>query len=75
LTVIQTIRELYPSDFAWRDPPYEYETEKLPFDILCGTDRIRQTIEAGKPIQSLEKEWRADTATFDRERKPFLLYN
>lgn len=75
LTVIQAIKELYPSSFAWRDPPYEYETEKLPFDILCGTERIRRTIEAGKPAQSLEKEWQNDCAAFARERKPFLLYN
>ncbi len=75
LTVIQAIRELYPSAFAWRDPPYEYEAEKLPFDILCGTDRVRQTMEAGKPVQTLEKEWQTACAAFARERKPFLLYN
>jgi len=75
LAVIQAVRELYPSAFAWRDPPYEYEAEKLPFDILCGTDRIRRTMEAGKPVQSLEKEWQKDCSTFARERRPFLLYN
>ena len=75
LAVIQAIRELYPSAFAWRDPPYEYETEKLPFDILCGTDGVRQTIENGKPVQSLEKEWDGQCAAFARERRPFLLYN
>ncbi len=33
---IAAIRSLWPDDFAWKQPPYEYETEKLPIDILAG---------------------------------------
>jgi uncharacterized protein YbbC (DUF1343 family) len=36
LEIIRTIRELHPADFAWKQPPYEYEEEKLPIEILCG---------------------------------------
>jgi uncharacterized protein YbbC (DUF1343 family) len=75
LIVIQRIRELYPNDFAWRNPPYEYELEKWPFDILCGTDRIRVTIERGQRLQSLENTWKAQIAAFRKDRAPFLLYN
>ncbi|MDR2581194.1 MAG: DUF1343 domain-containing protein [Fibromonadaceae bacterium] len=38
-TTIQILRHLfhrYPNDFAWKQPPYEYEHEKLPIDILLG---------------------------------------
>lgn len=75
LQVIQTIKELYPSHFVWREPPYEYETVKLPFDILCGTDRVRQAIEAGRSVKTLESEWTDQCRDFTRQRKPFLLYN
>jgi len=75
LTLIQRCFDLYQPRFAWRSPPYEYETEKLPFDILCGTDMIRKTIESGRPVRDLEPEWQADVTAFTRERKPFLLYN
>jgi uncharacterized protein YbbC (DUF1343 family) len=75
LAAIQYIRELYPRDFAWRNPPYEYETEKLPFDILCGTDRIRKALESGGSLRPLARSWDAELAAFDRQRKPFLLYN
>jgi uncharacterized protein YbbC (DUF1343 family) len=75
LTLIQRAYDLYTSQFAWRDPPYEYETEKRPFDILCGTDAIRNAIEAGTPMKTLLKSWRADCRLFAKERKPFLLYN
>ena len=54
---------------------YEYETQKLPFDILCGTDTVRATIESGHPVKTLEERWEDDCALFARERKPFLLYN
>jgi uncharacterized protein YbbC (DUF1343 family) len=36
LEILRTIRDLYPQDFAWKQPPYEYEHEKLPVEILCG---------------------------------------
>jgi len=36
LEIIRTVRDMYPDDFAWKQPPYEYEHEKLPIEILCG---------------------------------------
>jgi hypothetical protein len=27
---------LYPDQFKWKQPPYEYEREKLPIEILLG---------------------------------------
>ena len=33
---IRTVRDMYPEDFAWKPPPYEYEHKKLPIEILCG---------------------------------------
>ena len=75
LTLIQRCFDLYQPLFAWRPPPYEYETEKLPFDILCGSDQIRKAMESGQPVKNLESSWQEDGALFARERKPFLLYN
>lgn len=75
VTILRRIHDIYPREFAWRKPPYEYETEKLPMDILCGTDTIRKAIEAGKPLGPLERSWQADLQAFRRQVKPFLLYN
>jgi uncharacterized protein YbbC (DUF1343 family) len=36
LEVIRVIRKLYRDQFAWKQPPYEYETKKLPIEILLG---------------------------------------
>ncbi len=72
---IQQIRLLYPDHFAWRNPPYEYELEKWPIDILCGTDTVRKAVETTRPITLLEKEWAHGAAAFQDERRNFLLYN
>jgi uncharacterized protein YbbC (DUF1343 family) len=34
--IIRCLRRLYPDSFAWKPPPYEYEREKLPIEILLG---------------------------------------
>jgi uncharacterized protein YbbC (DUF1343 family) len=74
LLLIHHARRQAPTRFAWRDPPYEYEHVKRPIDILCGTDRVRLAIEAGKSPRSLAEGWRTEAAAFKRRRAPFLLY-
>ncbi|HSD65951.1 MAG TPA: DUF1343 domain-containing protein [Vicinamibacteria bacterium] len=74
LLLVQHARWQDPARFAWRDPPYEYERVKLPFDILCGTDRVRRTIEAGLSPRRLVGGWRKEQAAFRRRRARYLLY-
>jgi uncharacterized protein YbbC (DUF1343 family) len=43
-TAVQLLRYLflrYPGQFAWKQPPYEYEYTKLPVDILLGSGTYR----------------------------------
>jgi uncharacterized protein YbbC (DUF1343 family) len=74
LLLIHHARRQAPSRFAWRDPPYEYEQIKRPIDILCGTDRVRRTIEDGSSPRKLVGGWQKEKATFHRRRAPCLLY-
>ena len=62
-----------PSRFAWREPPYEYEHEKMPIDILYGSSRLRDAVESGSTADLLESAER-DADRFRRARQPFLLY-
>jgi uncharacterized protein YbbC (DUF1343 family) len=39
--LLAEIQRLYPSGFRWLDPPYEYEFEKQPIDILYGNEQLR----------------------------------
>ncbi|HWD38565.1 MAG TPA: DUF1343 domain-containing protein, partial [Fimbriimonas sp.] len=36
VAILQEVRRQAGDKFAWNPPPYEYETEKLPIDILAG---------------------------------------
>jgi uncharacterized protein YbbC (DUF1343 family) len=74
LLLIHHARRQDEKRFAWRDPPYEYETVKLPIDILCGTDRVRRAIEAGTSPRRLAPGWAKESAAFRRRRRRYLLY-
>jgi uncharacterized protein YbbC (DUF1343 family) len=74
VAVIKAIHNTYPRDFAWKQPPYEYEEIKLPIDILAGTDRLRKELEAWKDLDEMEAWWDAEAKAFEKVRKGFLLY-
>jgi uncharacterized protein YbbC (DUF1343 family) len=74
LTIIQEIRLLYPHDFSWRNPPYEYEEEKIPIDLLTGDDSLREAIEQGRDINQLEESWKEELDQFREMAQPHFLY-
>ena len=74
LALLGAIRELYPEHFAWRQPPYEYEKERLPIDLLTGDDAIRMGLDEGRSAAELEAEWQGDLCGFLEARREFLLY-
>ena len=63
-----------PAQPLWRQPPYEYEHEKLPIDILAGSPQFREQIEAGASAAAMAESWRADERAFKELRAPYLLY-
>jgi uncharacterized protein YbbC (DUF1343 family) len=75
VALIKMFRRHDPEKFAWRQPPYEYEHEKLPIDILAGSDRLRRDLEAGTPIKEMADSWREDEQAFRILRRPYLLYS
>jgi uncharacterized protein YbbC (DUF1343 family) len=72
--LIQMFRRTSPEKFSWRQPPYEYEHDKMPIDILAGSDTLRQQVEAGLAPTAIADSWRTDEAAFRDLRRPFLLY-
>jgi uncharacterized protein YbbC (DUF1343 family) len=72
--LIAEFRRQAPDRFAWREPPYEYEHDKQPIDILFGSDRLRTTIDAGGDVAALVASWKADEEGFRRTREKYLLY-
>ena len=74
VALIAMFRRFDPARFAWRPPPYEYEREKMPIDILAGSDALRRQIESGAPLPAIVASWRDGEQAFREMRKPFLLY-
>jgi uncharacterized protein YbbC (DUF1343 family) len=74
LAILRQIRLGYPEHFHWRQPPYEYEYNKLPIDILAGTERIRQMIDNNTPLKEIQEFVEADCSGFDSIRSKYLLY-
>lgn len=72
--VLKAVHNTWPRDFAWKQPPYEYEEVKMPIDILAGTDRFRKDLEAWKDVKEMEAWWKDDSRAFDKVRKKYLLY-
>jgi uncharacterized protein YbbC (DUF1343 family) len=63
-----------PAHFAWRQPPYEYEPEKMPIDILAGSPALRRQIEAGIDAREIAASWSQGVAAFDAVRLGYLQY-
>jgi uncharacterized protein YbbC (DUF1343 family) len=75
VAILKAAHDLYPEHFKWKQPPYEYETEKMPIDILAGTDKLRRDIEAGEDIERLEMWWDEECKVFQRNlRRKYLIY-
>jgi uncharacterized protein YbbC (DUF1343 family) len=72
--IISAIRRLYHDRFEWKQPPYEYVYDKLPFDVINGGARLREQIETGESVAEIEESWRDGLKDFAERRKRYLLY-
>jgi len=74
VALLAAFRACGPGRFEWRQPPYEYEHEKLPIDILAGSSELREQIEGGVPASEIARSWRPGVESFLDTRRKYLLY-
>ena len=72
---IAAIRNLWPENFGWKQPPYEYETEKLPIDILAGGESWREQLEAGLSPWQMKTGWMEQLKAFAELTAEFRHYD
>ena len=60
--------------FEWRQPPYEYEYEKPPIDILFGSRLLREGLANGESARDIARAWAPDVERFETLRQKFLRY-
>jgi len=73
VAVMAAFHRANPGRFAWRQPPYEYEHDKMPIDILAGSPALREHIEGGTGAREIAASWEASVAAFDAVRRACLL--
>jgi uncharacterized protein YbbC (DUF1343 family) len=74
LALLQDVVALHRDAFAWKEPPYEYVTDRLPIDVLTGDPRVREAIESGASLATLAASWRAEVRAFAAEAARHRLY-
>ncbi len=74
LALLQVLLGLYPDEFAYKEPPYEYEFERLPMDLILGDRQVRLALEDGVDILELEASWQQELAAYREQCEPVLLY-
>jgi uncharacterized protein YbbC (DUF1343 family) len=74
--ILAAVASLWPREFAWLPPPYEYEREKMPIDILFGSPRLREAMSAAASAGDVTIKQLAalDEAAWWRRVQPHLLY-
>jgi uncharacterized protein YbbC (DUF1343 family) len=74
LAILSAALRVCPDAFGWRTQPYEFVSDRLAIDLLCGTDRVRKALEAGAPASEIAHEEGRFAAQFRERRAPYLLY-
>jgi uncharacterized protein YbbC (DUF1343 family) len=74
LALLASILTVHRRDFAWREPPYEYEYSRPPIDLILGDSSLRENLERSVELSSMESSWEAELTEYLEWREPFLLY-
>lgn len=75
LALLQALQILYPGQFAYKEPPYEYEFERLPMDLIIGDCRVREALEQGVTILEIEHGWQAELEAYRQRCRAVFLYD
>ncbi len=70
-------REFYHhlgSEFKWKQPPYEYEYDRMPIDLINGTDLLRLWVEKNGSRSEYEAIMKPQQDQFRAQRNEILLY-
>jgi uncharacterized protein YbbC (DUF1343 family) len=74
LELLRAIYTHHRDAFQWKLPPYEYEFQKMPIDLICGKAAIREAIENNEEIGRLEGLWQDEIQDFLRISNQYHLY-
>jgi uncharacterized protein YbbC (DUF1343 family) len=74
IAMAKLAHDMYPDQFRWKVPPYEYVYDKNPFDVISGTAKIREAFEQGIELDEIVESTKEPLTKFKELREPYLLY-
>ena len=74
LHLLQAMILHHREQFEWKAPPYEYEFERMPIDLIIGDRSIRERLEKLEPVDEIESSWQEELDQFKKVSKGFHLY-
>ena len=75
LHLLRAVISNHAEQFEWKPPPYEYEFERMPIDLIIGDRSIRERLENLDPIEEIEADWQQELNRFKEIRRDFFLYD
>ena len=75
LKTVQILIRHHPEAFKFKQPPYEYDYERQPMDLILGSKTLRKAVEQGADLDEISRSWQKDLDTFKQESKRFYLYD
>lgn len=73
IAMVRAAIELGEKNFAWKDPPYEYNHVTLPMKLIYGSQKVDQKfMQAGFDIR--DPFWHEGIAGYIKQVEPYLIY-
>jgi len=74
LILMQLIIKHHTDEFNFTGPPYEYELEKMPIDLILGSKSLRKKLTSLEDLTLLSDQWSTELATFKSISGKYYLY-
>ncbi len=75
LTLMQLILKNHPHEFKFKEPPYEYEFERLPMDLILGSKILCEKLCAMEDLFHLSNQWKNELEDFKSISRKHYLYD
>jgi uncharacterized protein YbbC (DUF1343 family) len=75
ISLLASVLTLHREHFSWKAPPYEYEFDRRPIDLIIGDTALREEIERGADLFELRGRLEKESACFCEWRRQYLLYS
>jgi uncharacterized protein YbbC (DUF1343 family) len=74
LSLLEIILKRWPKDFKLKEPPYEYEWERRPIDLILGRQNLFEALMKGTTAGELDKSFEGELSAFNQETKNIKIY-